>query len=367
MRARSAILLSLVWFLAWLPVARADVLIAAAGPVTGPLAGLGEQMLAGVRQAVDDINARGGVLGEKLQLEIGDDSCDPKQAVTVANALSAKEARLVVGHFCSGSSIPAAQVYTDEEVVMISPASTSPALTESGSPFVFRVCGRDDKQGEVAGRFIAARFAAVPIAILHDRSTYGKGLAEATRAALGAAGITEALFDAYTAGERDYAALVSKMKRAGIGAVFVGGYHTEAGLILRQMREQGMNAALIGGDALVVREFWGIAGEAAEDATFSFVVDPRQSPAAADLVARFAAKGQSPEGYVLYSYAAVEAWARAAERAGSTEPEQVARALHEARYETVIGSLAFDAKGDVDLPAFVMYRWSKGDYGPVAP
>lgn len=348
-----------------LGTARADIVIAAAGPVTGPLAGLGEQMLGGVRQAVADINERGGVLGEKLRLEIGDDQCDPKQAVAVANQLVAQGAKFVAGHFCSGSSIPAAQVYTEESVVMISPASTSPALTESGSGFVFRVCGRDDRQGLIAGRFIAARFAGKPVAVVHDRSTYGKGLADATRDAMRAAGLSEALYEAYTAGEKDYSALVSRLKQAGVAAVFIGGYHTEAGLILRQMREQGLNAALVGGDALVVREFWGITGEAAEDSYFTFVADPRLSPNAAEVVKRFTDKGQTPDGYVLYSYAAVEAWAQAATKAGTVEPAAVARTLHEQSLDTVIGRLRFDAKGDIDLPAFAIYRWSKGDYAPL--
>lgn len=345
--------------------ARADILIAAAGPVTGQLASLGEQMLAGVRQAVADINQRGGVLGQRLELAIGDDQCDPKQAVSVAAQLAAKGAVFVAGHFCSGAAIPASAVYSEEGVVMISPAATSPALTEAGSPLIFRVCGRDDRQGAAAGAYIAGRFAGRRIAILHDRSTYGKGLADATLETLRASGAREALYDGFTAGEKDFSALVAKLKQAGIEAVFVGGYHTEAGLILRQMREQGLDAALVGGDALVVREFWAIAGEAAEGAAFTFVTDPRRAPSAAAVLKRFAEAGASPEGYVLYSYAAVEAWARAAQAAGTTEAAAVARVLHADSFDTVIGRLRFDAKGDVDLPAFDVYRWSKGDYAPV--
>ncbi len=346
--------------------ARADILIAAAGPVTGQLASLGEQMLLGVRQAVSDINEQGGVLGQKLQLEIGDDQCDPKQAVAVANQLAAKGAVFVAGHFCSSSSIPAAQVYTEEAVVMISPASTNPALTDSGSAFVFRVCGRDDLQGGVAGKFLAEKFADQRIAILHDKSAYGKGLADATRAELRKNDGKEVLYEAFTAGEKDYTALVTKLKEAKIGAVFIGGYHTEAGLILRQMREQGLDAAFMGGDGLVVREFWSIAGDAAEGALFTFVPDPRKSPAAQDVIKRFAGTGRSPEGYVLYSYAAVQSWAQAAERAGTPDAATVARALHDGSFDTVIGQLRFDAKGDVDLPAFAVYRWSKGDYAQIS-
>ncbi len=322
-------------------------------------------MLAGVRQAVADINEAGGVLGEKLELVIGDDQCDPKQAVSVANQMAAKKVALVVGHFCSGSTIPAAEVYEQEGVIMISPAATNPEVTEQGHRLIFRTCGRDDRQGYVAGAFMAKRFKGKRIAVLHDKSTYGKGIADATRDTLHRNGVTETLFDAYTAGEKDYTALVTKLKQAGIEAVFIGGYHTEVGLILRQMRAQALEAAVVGGDALVVREFWSVAGEAGENAYFTFVKDPRHNPLASEVVSRFSAAGRVPEGYVLYTYAAVEAWAEAAKRAGSLDAENIAAVLHGQSFETVIGKLTFDAKGDVDLPSFEVYRWSKGDYAPV--
>jgi branched-chain amino acid transport system substrate-binding protein len=358
------ILLFLLTIMATTPL-RADILIAAAGPATGQLAGLGEQMLTGVRQAVADINLAGGVLGQKLEMVIGDDQCDPKQAVSVANQLAAKKAALVVGHFCSGATLPAAEVYEREGVVMITPAATNPEITEQGHRLIFRTCGRDDRQGYVAGEFIAKKFAGKRIALLHDKSVYGKGIADATRETLHKHGITETLYDAFTAGEKDYTALVSKLKQAGIEAVFVGGYHTEAGLILRQMRAQGLEAGFVGGDTLVVREFWGVVGDAGENVYFTFVKDPRRNPLAGEVLSRFTAQGKVPEGYVLYTYAAVEAWAEAAKRAGSLDAENVAAILHGQSFETVIGKLTFDPKGDVDLPAFEIYRWSKGDYAPI--
>src|SRR5262249_35064610 len=153
-------------------------------------------------QAVADINARGGVLGQTLSLEIGDDQCDPKQAVSVANQLAAKGAVFVAGHFCSNASIPAAAIYSEQGVVLMSPASTSPSRTETGSPLIFRVCGRDDRQGAVLGKFLAGRFRDARIAIIHDKGTYGKGLADAARATLRENGVEEVLYDAFTAGEK---------------------------------------------------------------------------------------------------------------------------------------------------------------------
>ncbi len=181
--------------------------------------------------AVADINAAGGINGEKLVLEIGDDACDPKQAVAVANQMASKGVKFVAGHFCSGSSIPASKVYEEEGILQISPASTNPTFTDEGGWNVARVCGRDDAQGMVAGNFIAKNYAGKKIAIIDDKSAYGKGLADETRKALNAAGFEVALNESYTAGEKDYTALVSKMKDAGVEAVYVGGYHPEGGLI----------------------------------------------------------------------------------------------------------------------------------------
>lgn len=344
---------------------RAEIKIAAAGPITGQLAGMGEQMLDGARRAVADINDRGGLLGQTVELLIGDDQCDPKQAVAVANHLAARGVVFVAGHVCSSASIPAADVYQEAGIVMISAASTNPKLTEAGHSMIFRVCGRDDQQGAAAGAFIAARFKGKRVAVIHDNSAYGKGLAEAVALTLRAKGQREALYESFTAGEKDYTALIAKLKQNAIAAVFIGGYHTEAGLIARQMREQGLNAALMGGDALIVREFWPIANEAAEGAFMTFMADPRHNPAATEIVARYRQLGVEPEGYVLYTYAAVQVWAEAVRRAGAADPAKVAKTLHGGEFDTVIGRLRFDARGDVTSPAFTIYRWSKGDYAPL--
>ncbi len=342
--------------------ARADITIATAGPMTGQYASFGQQMKAGAEQAVADINAKGGVLGQKLVLEIGDDACDPKQAVAVANQMVNKGIALMAGHFCSGSSIPASKVYEEEGIVQISPASTNPKLTEEGGDNVFRTCGRDDQQGQVAGSFLADKFKGKNIAIIHDKTAYGKGLADETRKYLKAAGGNDAMYEAYTAGEKDYSALVSKLKQANIDVLYVGGYHTEAGLIVRQMREQRMKTLLVSGDALVTDEYWAITGDAGEGTLMTFSPDPRKNPVAAPVVAAFRAKGIEPEGYVLYTYGAIQAWAQAAEKAGSTDTDKVIKALRSNQFDTVLGKIGFDAKGDVTAPGYVFYEWKNGKY-----
>ncbi|MCC0016922.1 MAG: branched-chain amino acid ABC transporter substrate-binding protein [Rhodobiaceae bacterium] len=341
-----------------------DIMVATAGPMTGQYASFGEQMKNGAELAVEEINAAGGVNGKMLKLSVGDDACDPKQAVAVANKFVGDGVVFVAGHFCSGSSIPASAVYAEEGIVQISPASTNPKLTdERAGPGVYRVCGRDDQQGAVAGAYIAANYAGKKVAIIHDKTAYGKGLADETKKALNAAGMTEALYEAYTAGEKDYTALVSKLKAEGIDVLYVGGYHTEAGLIVRQMREQGMSTQLISGDALVTDEYWGITGEAGAGTLMTFAPDPTKFAAAKAVVDKFKAKGINPEGYTLYTYAAMKIWADAANAAGSTDLEAITAKLNGTSYETVLGPIAFDAKGDVTEASYVWYIWKDGKYG----
>ena len=266
--------------------------VAVVGPMTGQYATFGAQMRNGAEMAIADINTAGGVLGKKLDLSLGDDACDPKQAVAVANQMTGQGVSLVAGHYCSGSSIPASQVYAESGVVQISPASTNPAFTDNRpGDNIYRVCGRDDQQGGVAGAYLAKHFADKNIAIVHDKTAYGKGFADEVKKALNAAGKQEVVYEAITAGEKDYSALVSKLKQAKVDIVYFGGYHTEAGLIIRQMRDQGMTTLLMGGDALITQEFWSITGDAGEGTLMTFSPDPRKNPAAAGVVARFKEKG----------------------------------------------------------------------------
>ena len=343
--------------------AQAQVRIAVVGPLTGEYAAFGQQLKAGAEAAVADINKAGGVNGQQIVLETGDDACDPKQAVSVANQMAGRKVVFVAGHFCSGSSIPASKVYGEEGILQISPASTNPNFTDQGGWNTFRVCGRDDQQGLIAGKYLADHFKGKKIAILHDNSSYGKGLADETKKALNAAGVTETLYAAYTPKERDYSAIVSRLKQANVDVIYIGGYHTETGLIARQSKEQGMNVTIMGGDALVTNEFWQITGSAGEGTIMTFPSDPRKRPSAKAVVDAFKAKNIDPEGYTLYTYAAIQVWAQAAAAAKSTDGKKVADAMHGgASYSDVLGTTKFDKKGDVTVPDYVVYVWKNGTY-----
>ena len=287
-----------------------DITIAVAGPMTGGESAFGRQMKNGAEQAVADLNAAGGVLGKKLALDVEDDACDPKQARSVAEKIASAKIPFVAGHYCSSSSIPASEAYADGNVLQITPASTNPLFTERKLWNVARVCGRDDQQGPVAGDYIAKNFKGKNIAILNDKTTYGKGLADETKKALNKAGVTEKMFESYNKGDKDFNAIVSRLKRDNIDLVYVGGYHQEAGLILRQMRDQGLKTILMAGDALADKEFASITGPAGEGTLFTFGPDPRNKPTAKAIVEKFKAKNIDPEGYTLYTYAAIQVWSR---------------------------------------------------------
>ncbi len=344
-----------------------DISVAVAGPMTGGEATFGRQMRNGAEQAVADLNAAGGVLGKKLKLEVGDDACDPKQARSVAEKLAGMQVPFVAGHYCSSSSIPASDAYADGNVLQITPASTNPKFTDRGLWNTFRICGRDDQQGAFVAGYIAKNFKGKTIAIINDKTTYGKGLADEVKAALNRAGVKEKLNEAYNKGDKDFSALVSRLKRDAIDLVFVGGYHQEAGLIVRQMRAQGLKTVLMAGDSMADKEFASITGPDAEGVLFTFGPDPRKRPTAAAVVKEFRQKGTDPEGYTLYTYAAFQVWSQAATKAGTTDPQKVAAAIKAGSWDTVLGKMSFDKKGDMTALGWAVYKWDRsGNYAEIS-
>ncbi len=344
--------------------AQAEAVIGVAGPMSGDFAIFGKEMQDGAAQAIADINQNGGVDGQRLSLQTMDDKCDAKTADAVANQLAGKGAVMVVGHLCLDASMAAASVYATNHIVEISPGTTWPAYTdERPGPGIYRLAARDDQQGQVAGAAIASRFPGKAVAIVDDRSPYGKELADATRSAMNAAGKREAFTAEYDAGQRDFTDLVGRLQAANIGVVFIGGYPAEVGLIARAIRDAGLDTVIFGGDALVTDEYPNVAGDAADGTLITFTPDPRRNPAAAEVVKAFRARGIEPEGYVLPSYAAVQVWAAAAKTAASTDFAAVVKALDSGHFSTVLGDVSFDARGDMSLPGFVVYEWHGGRLG----
>jgi branched-chain amino acid transport system substrate-binding protein len=347
--------------------AAAEILIGVAGPITGPLAWFGEQMERGAAQAVADLNAAGGVLGQQVQMITVDDFCDPEQAVAAARKLVSDGVVFVVGHYCSAASIPASEIYHAAGVLMITPSSSNPMLTELGRANVFRVQNRDDAVGRAVGNYLADHWPDQNIAILHDDTAFGKYIAEEAKKQLNRRGLTEAIFRAYVPGMPDYGAEVAKLEAAGIAVAFVGGYHPEIGLMARLARDRGYPVQLMAGTNRGTEEYGLIAGPAAEGTIWTDHADPRRYPEAVPVAERFRASGFEPEGDTLYAYGAVQAWAQAAEKAGSLELAAMIASLREHQFDTVLGPIDFDEKGDLTVQNPGWYVWRAGEYMPLDP
>ncbi len=343
--------------------AQADVKIGVAGPMTGANAAFGEQYMKGAQAAADVINKAGGINGEQIKLVAGDDACEPKQAVAVANRLVDQDKVIgVVGHFCSSNTIPASEVYADAGVIMITPGSTNPQVTERGLSAVFRMCGRDDQQGIVAGDYIVDVLKGKKVAVINDKDTYGKGLADATAAQLTKRGVKPVLEEGLTRGEKDFSALVTKIRSTGADVVYFGGLHPEAGPLVRHIREAGLKDVKFMSDVSVVTdELVATAGGAqyVDGVYMTFGADPRLLPDSKTVVEEFRKNGTEPEGYTLYAYASIQALAAGFNGAKSDKGEDAAKWLKSHPVKTVMGEKNWDAKGDLKISDYVVYQWDK--------
>jgi len=362
-RSLAVLLAALAISFGSISTATSEVRIGLAAPLTGPRAWAGEETRAGAEAAVHDLNDRGGILGEALVTVLVDDFCDPKQAVAAAKKLVADGVPFVVGHQCSGAAIPASEIYEKAGIIFISPKATNPRLTDRGLQYTFRTCGRDDLQGTMIGDHIAEKWPNADIAIVHDGQTYGQGVAEEVKRRLEELGIKPALIAQVKPGQEDFALLVSAMEGRGIDVLFYGGYSTEAGLIVQQAKARLSELAFIVPDGVAREDFWLIAGDAAEGTEMTHLMNAMRHPAAARVVAELAVSGADPAGAELYAYAAVQAWAQAAEAVQTTDATRIAEVLRAQRFRTVLGEIGFDEKGDVHgYEPFTWYVWTNGKF-----
>jgi branched-chain amino acid transport system substrate-binding protein len=341
--------------------AHADITWAVAGPYTGPVAVIGLSQQAGIKQAISDINAKGGVNGQKIVAKMYDDVCDPKQAVAVANKIISDNIHLILHGSCSGTSLAALKTYLDEGALVINSVSSNPKITDDGGPLLFRTMLRDDNSATFVADYLLKHYQKSNIAIIHDRSTFGQDIAELVRGHLNQAGVKEVTFEPYDPNNHDYSVIVTRLIEAKADIVFMGGYPVDMALLTRQLREKDPHIQVVAED-LSAPEFWKIAGKMGEGALFTFVADPRKEQGAKDVVAKLTKAGVVVDSYTLYGYAATEALAEAITKASSTDPVKVAAALHEGEFTTILGKWSFDAKGDVRNIHESMYRWHDGQF-----
>jgi branched-chain amino acid transport system substrate-binding protein len=344
----------------------AEIKIGIAGPMSGPVAQYGDMQFAGARMAIQRINEQGGVLGEQLVAVEADDACEPKQANAVANKMVNEGVKYVVGHLCSSSTQPASDIYYDEGIVMVTPASTSPDITTRGYDNIFRTIGLDSMQGPAAANFIANVIKPERVAVIHDKQQYGEGIATEVRDTLKEKGVNVVMFEGVTAGQKDFSPLISKLRQENVDFVYYGGYHPELGLILRQA-EGDLDAKFMGPEGVGNADINTIAGDAAEGLYVTLPPSFDEQAENKELVEAFKSKGEDPSGpFVLTSYAAVQVLAEAIEQTGENDPMAVAETMREMSFDTPIGTIEYDEKGDLEEFQFVVYEWhSDGSKTPV--
>ncbi|MDO4681191.1 MAG: high-affinity branched-chain amino acid ABC transporter substrate-binding protein [Lautropia sp.] len=350
-------------------VAADDLRIAVAGPTTGPVTQYGAMVREGVDTAIEVINAAGGVNGRKLKAVVIDDGCEPKQGPVVANRVVNEKIGYVVGHVCSGATIAAAPIYDDEGILMLTPSATAPALTDGKNyEYIFRVTGRDDQQGPAAAQFILENAKPKKVAVLHDKQSYGQGIAASVRDALTKGGLKPALFEGINAGDTDYSAVITKLRSQGIDFVYYGGYHPEMGLLLRQAAEQGVKARFMGPEGAGNPDINAIAGDAAEGMLVTLPRDFSTDPANAAIVQAFKDKKRDPSGaFQLSAYSAVKAIVDGIKGAGSDDPEKVAAYLRANAIDTPVGKLTWNQQGDLNSYPYDVFSWHKdGSKSPAA-
>lgn len=338
--------------------------IGAAGQLTGPEAVFGSDMLNGVKLAVEEWNAKGGVLGKKIELVPGDDQAEPRQAVAVANKFVAEGVVGVVGHFNSSCSIPASEVYHKAGIPQISHASTNPKLTDQGFDNVFRVCGRDDQQGKAAGVFAVQKLKAKRVAVIHDKSTYGQGFAEEFKKNLGA-GVEVVTYEGITKGDKDYSPVVTKIKSANPDLIFFGGIYTEGGLLVKQYKAMGGTAPFIGGDGIMSEEMLKIGGPATEGTYATFGPDTKEVPSAKSFNDNYRKKYGEPGVYSVYAYDAANILLQSIQKTGGTDGKKLIEAIRAIDYNGALGHIQFDAKGDVKESPYVVWKVESGKFKQV--
>lgn len=342
--------------------AGAEQIVAVVGPMTGSESAHGIDYAAGVKRAINEINAKGGLLGQKLTFSIVDDACDADQAEAAAQQIVDERPAVVIGHYCSACSIRAAPVYAKAGIVQISPTSTNPRLTEIGLNTVFRMVGRDDNQGRTAVSRLVTAWPHGRIAVLDDGGIYGKGLADVVREGLKSRGVSPVLSETFQPGAQTYSAMVRRMKAASVQAVFIGAYDLDIAVIAREIAAEGLHITILAGDALVAPSFWDAAGKAGENLIFTFSPNPLDLPAGRALIDAARRDGVEFSGQTVLAYASVEVWAEAVRKAGTFDTTTVAKTLHMNRFASTIGPVQFDQHGDVmGTPGeWLWYRWKGG-------
>jgi branched-chain amino acid transport system substrate-binding protein len=335
--------------------------IGAAGPMTGDQSKMGIDLRNGVELAVAEWNEKGALLGKKILVVPGDDQADPKQAVSIANKFINQKVNAVVGHWNSNCSINASTYYNAANIVSISPASTNPRLTQQGYKTVFRVCGTDDQQGGVAAEFVLKTVKPKRVAVLHDKTTYGQGLADYFKKAVETQ-VPVVFYDGIQTRDPDYKAVLTSMKQKDPDVYFFGGVYPEAGRLVRQAKEVGLNIPMITGDGVYDPTFIAIAGKSAEGTYVTFGKDPSGLPTSKTFNEKYTAKYGAPGPYSIYAYDAANVILTAIQQTGTTDGLKLAEYISRNTFKGAFGDISFDKNGDVTKAPYVVWEVRDGKF-----
>lgn len=339
------------------------VKIGLAAVQTGSDAQIGLTMLNGSQIAVDEWNAKGGVLGKQIQTISLDDEGNAAKAVTVAQTLVDDGVVAVLGHLNSGCTIPASARYNDGHVIQISPGSTNPQYTEQGFPYAFRICGRDDQQGKVMGAYLHDVLKLNKLAILHNKTAYGEGLATEVKKTFEAKGGTVTMFDGIGQDDRDFRTNISKIKGSGAEGFFWGGMYGQGGPLFVQMQQEGLNIPFASGDGCFDQSFINTVGANAAKVYLTFGPDYHALPAAQSFIAKYKEKYGTDEGaYSVYGYDAANVLLTAIDKAQSLDPSKIAAVMKSQSFDTILGTISFDAKGDLQQSGYVVWTVANGKF-----
>jgi branched-chain amino acid transport system substrate-binding protein len=333
------------------PTFNGSVKIGVAAPYTGDTADGGIQIWQGAQLAADEVNAKGGILGKKIEIVPADDAASPDKAKEVANRLVAEGVVAVVGHKDSGVSIPASEVYHAAGIVQITPTSSNPRLTEQGRDTVFRVCPVDTTQGPLLAEFLIQKLGLNKIAVVYANTAYGQGLREQFERRAQELGVTPTSSHEIERGKKDFLPILQAIKPESPQAVFYAGSLPEGIIIASQMKELEIKATFIGGDTLFQPEFirqTGSAGEGAYVSAFFPDVTQSQQSSLRNWVASYRTTfKRNPGGNSSGGYVAAMAIFEAMRQANSTEPAQIKESMKKLDMDSFIGRIAFDHKGDL--------------------
>ena len=330
---------------------------------TGELASYGISGLRGAEFAVWDINSKGGILGRQVKIIAEDDLCLPKHALIVASKLMSQDIHAVIGHICSGATFAALDTYKNANIITISPSATNPELTKSGNyPNFYRTIASDDTQALVQIELAINQLKLKKIAIVHDKSVYGKGLAGYVKDILEKTDKQKiVLYEGVSTGSINYTQFVQKIKKSKADAVIYSGYHPGASRIVRQMRVKKMNTVFISGDGIKDESFIAASGQSAEGVYATAPRDTSDIKMTLDVIKVYKNKyEEEPGAFFLNAYAAVLALANAVEKAGSLDYDKVSKALKSESVQTPIGNISFDERGDATGTGFSVFQVQNG-------